>query len=224
MRYRAVIFDLFGTLVDSYAPAPYREMLAGMATALGAPSEAFITTWTGTTAARMSGEFEGIEDNLTRICRDLDVSPDATALAAAGRIHLDHARTALFPRPGALQTLREVKAWGHGVGLISNCSWEAPANWPGTPFATFVDTALFSCTERVLKPDPRIYYRCCLRLGVEPQDCLYLDDSGAALEGAARVGMQPVLLRWPEASSPRPDSRDWRGDSIAQLREVLSFL
>lgn len=41
-----------------------------------------------------------------------------------------------------------------------------------------------------MKPDPAIYLLACRRLGVAPEDCVFVGDGGdRELEGAAAVGM-----------------------------------
>ena len=42
MKYRAVIFDLSGTLVDNWRAAEYEEILSNMAGILCAPTDDFV--------------------------------------------------------------------------------------------------------------------------------------------------------------------------------------
>ncbi len=55
---------------------------------------------------------------------------------------------------------------------------------------------LSSGAEGVRKPDPEIFLRASRVLKVEPQRCLFMDDSKIHVEGARRVGMRAVL--WPD--------------------------
>ena len=55
------------------------------------------------------------------------------------------------------------------------------------------EVILSSGAEGVRKPDPEIYLRAARRLGVEPDRCLFLDDSKSNIDGALAVGMQTVL-------------------------------
>ncbi len=68
--------------------------------------------------------------------------------------------------------------------------------WPGTrsELIEYVnervfDVCVFSSEERVCKPDPEIYRRALSRLGVEPQEAVFVDDRAVNVEGAQRVGM-----------------------------------
>lgn len=46
----------------------------------------------------------------------------------------------------------------------------------------------------VRKPDPRIYEMMCEKLGVEPAECVYLDDLGINCKPAAALGMHAIKV------------------------------
>ncbi len=54
------------------------------------------------------------------------------------------------------------------------------------------DFFISSAVEGVRKPDERIFWRACQRLGVAPRNCLFMDDSLANIQGAQQVGMQTI--------------------------------
>jgi beta-phosphoglucomutase-like phosphatase (HAD superfamily) len=56
MCYQAVIFDLFGTLVD-FSPREHDRVLADMAAVLGVPYHAFACVWSTTCALQEQGLF-----------------------------------------------------------------------------------------------------------------------------------------------------------------------
>jgi putative hydrolase of the HAD superfamily len=45
------------------------------------------------------------------------------------------------------------------------------------------------------KPDPRIYALACERLGVEPAQMVFLDDSEPCVQGARRAGIHAILYQ-----------------------------
>ncbi len=65
MKYQAVIFDLFGTLVENYTIELHEGSLRGMASVLSAPSEAFVRLWYDTFNERCTGVFKSPEENNT---------------------------------------------------------------------------------------------------------------------------------------------------------------
>ncbi|MCA0210808.1 MAG: HAD-IA family hydrolase [Proteobacteria bacterium] len=46
----------------------------------------------------------------------------------------------------------------------------------------------------VRKPDPRIYLMMCEKLGVEPAECIYLDDLGINCKPAGQLGMHAIKV------------------------------
>ena len=48
------------------------------------------------------------------------------------------------------------------------------------------------------KPDPRIYRHACDLLGVQPEDCVYLDDLGINLKPAHALGMRKIKVGDPD--------------------------
>ncbi len=104
----------------------------------------------------------------------------------------------LVPRAGAVETLRELRARGHLVGLITVCSEDVEMLWPESAFAGLFDAEVFSSRIGLSKPDPRIYLACCEALGVEPQEAVFVGDgANDELDGARRVGMDAILIHRP---------------------------
>jgi epoxide hydrolase-like predicted phosphatase len=62
-------------------------------------------------------------------------------------------------------------------------------------FGDLTDAIVYSHEVGVRKPDPAIYLLACDRLGVRPQEAVFLDDKEIAVEGARAVGMSAVLFR-----------------------------
>lgn len=50
------------------------------------------------------------------------------------------------------------------------------------------------------KPDPRIYRHACDLLGVQPEDCIYLDDLGINLKPARALGMRTIKVGDPDVA------------------------
>lgn len=121
-----------------------------------------------------------------------------------------------------------MKQRGYSIGLISDCSPEVPLLWQETPFVPLIDAAIFSCAVKLKKPNSRIYRLACQKLGVIPENCLYVGDGASReLTGASRVGMRPVMIRVPYEDgyeAYRPDSEAWQGPTISSLEEVMKFL
>ena len=228
MVYRAVIFDLFGTLVPNL-PAALAQSLTGMAAAVGAEPAAFHRLWVhDTVGARMMGAYPSVESSIACITDALGLSPTPEQLAEAARIRLAFYRASLAPRPDAVATLAALRARGLRLGLISDCSCEAPLLWHETPFAPLIDAPVFSCLEGTKKPDPRLYRTAGARLGVPPEECLYVADGySRELSGARALGMRAALIAVPGealADYTENEGATWTGDRVVALSQVLELL
>ena len=96
----------------------------------------------------------------------------------------------------------ELVAWFAGLrpryrtGIVSNSfvgARERESERYG--FEDLTDTIVYSHEVGVAKPDPAIYLLACDRLGVRPEEVVFLDDREPAVEGARAVGMSAVLYR-----------------------------
>jgi len=227
MKYKAVIFDLFGTLVDNFSRQEYDDVLAEMTSILEAPRDEFNRLWRETFPERVNGSHSSHQESIEYICRKLGVQVTGEQIEVAARLRLEYTARALKPRTGSIEVLTHLKSNGYKTALVSDCSPETPAVWPDTAFATFFDATVFSCTAGVKKPDPRIYLMATEQLGVEAKDCLYIGDgSSHELTGALRAGMYPVLIRVPDepADAHFIDRQDWDGRVISSLQEVVGLL
>jgi putative hydrolase of the HAD superfamily len=227
MNYSAIIFDLFGTLVDDFASS-VGQMHQEMAAALAVPYEQFMQLWGQTAKMRIIGAFETVEANIKYVCDAMNARPEADQISQAVEIRMKYIREALRPRPDAVTTLRQLKEQSCKIGLLSNCSIEIPILWPQTTFADLVENPVFSSRERFKKPDLRIYHLACERLGVTPERCLYIaDGEDHELTAAAKAGLHPVLIRTSSQETrgeSHQETREWQGATITGLAEVLRLV
>ena len=77
MRYDAVIFDLFGTLVDNLEGDPYEAMVGRMAGALGLDEAHFMRAWSDPVVyeTRATGALPSLRDNILHACRRAGAQP-----------------------------------------------------------------------------------------------------------------------------------------------------
>ncbi len=227
MTYQAVIFDLFGTLAHNFSAQGYGDALVQMASVLSLPAEDFRRAWFSTSRERSAAAQPSCEGDVELICRQFEMTPDEKQVELAVQARLDYIRLVMTPQPEAGETLAALKEKGYRTGLISDCSHEIPVVWPETIFAPLIDEAVFSCVAGMRKPDPRIYRLATDKLGVRPEDCLFVGDGGSQeLSGAREVGMHPVLIRVDADSdeSHLANREEWDGPAISSLPEVLDLV
>jgi putative hydrolase of the HAD superfamily len=188
MSYKAVIFDLWDTLVV-WPTEDGQNFHRRMAEHVGVPQERFGEAWIAAYDERATGP---LEPSVRSVCTALGVADDLVESLISVRV--DFTREVLVPRPGALEVLDELRRRDLRLGLISVCSEEVPRLWDETALAPRIDAAVFSCSVGVAKPDPRIYKIAAERLDVEPGECLFVDDQPGFVEGAIAAGMDAVVL------------------------------
>jgi putative hydrolase of the HAD superfamily len=216
VRYRAVIFDLWQTLVPWDLEAAQR-FYDRMADSIGAERDRFREAWF---AGRRSREVGPMEQHLHGIFGELGIESDVGELLSMRR---EWTKSTLVPRADALPTLDELRRRGHVLGMISVCAQEVPQVWDETPLGGKFDATVFSCDVGVSKPERRIYEIACERLGVEPADCLFVGDgANDELPGAERAGMTALQLRAP-GEPLTPEGEAWAGASVERLSDVLAL-
>jgi putative hydrolase of the HAD superfamily len=105
-------------------------------------------------------------------------------------------------RPAMVEALKTCKQH-FKVGCITNnmatgknpsmAADEKKASATAAIFPLF-DAVIESSKAGVRKPDPRIYLMMCEALGVQPQNCVYLDDLGVNCKPAAQLGMTAIKV------------------------------
>jgi putative hydrolase of the HAD superfamily len=228
VTFRAVVFDLFGTLVPEFDRDAFHGAVREMADIVGADRERFLEAWNATAVDRQTGMFRTVEANVRSICAELAVSPPDEAIERALDARLALYRTMFHPRVGAMEMLRAVKERSYDTALVSMCAPDAPAMWRASEMAPYIDVEVFSSEVGLRKPDPMIYQVATDGLGVEPEACLYVGDGAyGELRGATEVGMAAYLIADPVVDPVRsltPEREDWSGPVVADLRDLLALL
>jgi putative hydrolase of the HAD superfamily len=228
LRYKAVIFDLFGTLIPSYSEKEQRRIVMSMAAILSAPPEIFWESWLNTFKESVLGILPNYEAKIGYICNKSGLNPEQENIRKASQLFLDFEAHSMIPRPEAIRVLSTLKQKGYKIGLISDCTPNTVFLWEHTSLNPFFETAIFSCAVGLKKPDPRIYQMATEQLKVKPEDCLYIGDgSSQELTGALKIGMHPVWLRIPKEINEnnfRIDQEEWDGVIISALKEVLDLV
>lgn len=217
---RAVVFDLFGTLV-TYPPGAVHVRL--MAEKLGVEFEALHGAWRKLRPQRDAGVLD-TRGSLRICCGDLRIEPTSDQLDAASAGLVAFFEGLLTPRPGALWTIGLLRDRGLRIGMVSDSNIEVAQRWSRTAFAPCVDAAVFSSEEHVRKPDPALFRAVCERLAIPAPDCLYVGNGdGDELAGATSFGMRALLFTAP-GEFPGREVSTWRGPRITDLTDVVAFV
>jgi putative hydrolase of the HAD superfamily len=99
----------------------------------------------------------------------------------------------LRPRPEAADLGKRARAAGIGTAVLSN-SWGTGGYDPyaGYDLAGLYDVVVISDQVGLRKPEPPIYDLTAAKLGLHPEDCVFVDDTPANLVTARHLGMAAV--------------------------------
>lgn len=228
MKRKAVIFDLFGTLIRNLDKAEFEQVLSEMALALSVPSAGFIRLWNESWDQRRIGFFKSLAADIEHLCQVLGHNPIVEEIAKAIVIRKNFTTGALNQtRAEAVGTLAGLAGSGYEIGLISNCAGDVPLVWSTSVLAQFVKKPTFSCSVGLKKPDKEIYLLTCKELEVEPRNCFYIADGNEdELTGALEAGLKPILFSGPDID-PYDEGhgrKTWKGHTIRSLDEIPDLL
>jgi epoxide hydrolase-like predicted phosphatase len=180
---RAVVFDIGGVLeIDpDLGVIPMWENRLGLSAGdLGERMrDAFAAGSIGTIT----------EDDVHQALRDrlgLDEQQAAAFMADIWRQYLGTPNTQLIEYARLLRPR-------YRTGILSNSFVGAREKEQAAyGFEDLVDDIVYSHEAGMSKPDPRIYALACARLGVRPDETVFVDDTDYCVAGAREVGMHAV--------------------------------
>lgn len=101
--------------------------------------------------------------------------------------------------PGSVALLEELRDADVRLLALTNWSGETfPVARERYGFLDWFDGIVVSGHERAVKPDTELFARLCRRFDVEPARALFIDDSPANVEAAARLGFRVLRFTSPE--------------------------
>jgi len=120
-----------------------------------------------------------------------------------------------IPYPGIKEVLSTLSKT-HKLGIISD-------TWPSIEpqlecigVSQYLSFTTFSCFVGVFKPDKRIYLDALNKCGVPAEETIFIDDGVRNLDGAAALGITPILI----AANPESDV-ETNYTKIRDLRELI---
>ncbi|MDE6445236.1 MAG: HAD family phosphatase [Alistipes sp.] len=103
--------------------------------------------------------------------------------------------------------VRDLKAAGYGLYVLSNMSCEFIEFLRRFPVYGLFDGEVVSCEEHTVKPERRIYEILLDRYGLDPRETLFVDDRPANIAAAERLGIKGKLF---DAHHPETTCRELR--------------
>lgn len=189
MQYRAAIFDLDGTLVDTLEDLAIsvNEMLASY----GFPTHPLdeYRYYLG------NGSKKLIERTLPKE----KATDEAFVLEAMKRYQAiyEHHRDHTGPFPGIQAMLDKLKAQGIPMGVCTNKHQQAADEIIGGMFPAGTFTTVMGDRPGLpIKPDPKKVLMMAKEYGVRPEEVAYFGDTSVDIDTAVNAGFLPVGVLW----------------------------
>lgn len=113
----------------------------------------------------------------------------------------------MTPVAGMEDLVRELKANGYGCYVLSNASVRFSTYYQTKSVFSHMDGLFVSAFYGMMKPDPAIYRRMTEEFSLDPEECFFIDDVAANIEGAAKIGMRGVQFTPYDVSELRANLR-----------------
>ena len=199
--YRAVIFDFGGVITTSPTlvmrsfceqhSLPWAEVSPLLAAREGAWSR-----------------FETSALSRDEFVRAFELECEGLGHSIDGAAFLSHFFGGMTLRQDMVAVVRDLRRRLR-VGCITN-NVQTGSRQRLIQFEELFDVVVESSIEGVRKPDPAIYLIACDRLGVKPEEAIFLDDFGVNLKAARALGMATIKV-------------DETQSAIGELEQLLGF-
>jgi putative hydrolase of the HAD superfamily len=199
---KAVLFDFYNTLAETTNWGPSWEELVGE---LGydLPADVRERWW--------NDGIDGTEHDEHSVSRDHYIAwqqsrvrsmlgecgvPVATQDVLIERVREIGAHNRIDAYAEVEPVLRELRGRGVALAICSNWDWDLHEAVESAGLTGSVDVVVSSAWVGARKPHPRIYAHTLERLGVAPEDALFVGDTWACdVDGPRAAGMRSIYLR-----------------------------
>lgn len=155
------------------------------------------------------------DDYHRAMLHELGISPTADLLHDLRR-PLDPA-TVVEPYPEVLDVLHALESLGIRMAVVSDNQPGLQTLHDGLGIARFFEAYAISAELGCTKPDPRMYAHASDALGLDPAECLFVDDVPDLVTAAIDLGYQGCAVR-------RDGTQAAGVTTVSDLRELLPLI
>lgn len=124
---------------------------------------------------------------------------------------------------GIKELLQFLKENGYHIGLASSTRYEVVRQQlEDAGILPYFETLTCGDMVKKSKPEPDIFLKAAETLGVNPQDCIVIEDSYNGIRAASRACMFPIMV--PDMIAPDEEMKQLAKAIFSDLHEVRDFL
>lgn len=209
----AVLVDVYETLV-SYDFESHTRRLSELA---GADLSAWQRAQIGLQPDFDSG-LVTTDAAMTRLLGECGVDADPALTERLARADAEWMRSGVAPYPDAVPFLRELRARGKRIALVSNCGADTRPTLERLGLIELADETILSCEVGTPKPAPEIYFRALDALGADAAGAVMVDDQPRYCAGAEAVGVRAIQIA---RNGAAPDPRFTPVSGLMEIPDLL---
>lgn len=209
----AVLVDVYETLV-SYDFESHTRRLSELA---GADLSAWQRAQIGLQPDFDSG-LVTTDAAMTRLLGECGVDADPALTERLARADAEWMRSGVAPYPDAVPFLRELRARGKRIALVSNCGADTRPMLERLGLIELADETILSCEVGTPKPAPEIYFRALDALGADAAGAVMVDDQPRYCAGAEAVGVRAIQIA---RNGAAPDPRFTPVSGLMEIPDLL---
>lgn len=187
MKYKTLIFDLDGTLLNT---------LLDLASSVNyAMRECGFNERTTDEIRRFIGN--GVAVLIQRSVPDGTSEEEYKKALDIFKTHYkENSRKNTAPYDGICDLLRKLKEDGYNLAIVSNKVDFAVKDLRDEFFNGLIDVAIGDSDATRTKPEPDMVYKAIEELGVDKESCIYIGDTDVDIETARNSGMDCISVSW----------------------------
>jgi epoxide hydrolase-like predicted phosphatase len=183
---KALVLDFGGVMTTSTMPERVRPIAEAAGIDWGALERGYARY-----RRLMDADFMTMEEMYSRIWDEAGVRLDE---GTSRRIVEADVASFLYPNLRTLEWMRETKAAGFRIGILTNMSTKFAGRFRAAfpDFIALADAMVVSGEEKIYKPMREIYDLTAARLGLAPEEICFTDDSEDNCRGAREAGWSAI--------------------------------
>ena len=187
MKYKAVLFDMDGTVLDTLEDL--KDAVNVTLRAYGMPERSLeeVRCFVGNGALRLFEQAVAPGSSQETVMETLAYFKD---------YYDRHCLIKTAPYDGIMELLAELKAQGVKLAVVSNKPHSAVMELSRLFFSDYMEYSMGQQDFIARKPAPDMLWHTVERMGLELSDCVYIGDSEVDVATAKNAGMDGIAVSW----------------------------
>ena len=207
MRFTCVIFDLDGTIVTS--EDQWCKAFSNVLSSIGVNN-----------SKNQNIRGLSIQENWKKIISELNIKTDKSIedLSLLTNIEFEKLISQITLNDGIVEFMDSLIENGMTLALATSTKWEITDKvLKQFGIGDYFEAITTGEEVSYSKPDPDIYLKTAEKLGLEPKDCLVVEDSVPGIEAAKDAGMKVIAVSGGEMDDDNLQKADYISEGYSEI-------